>query len=158
MNYINLSLRSRTKLSLPRSRWCRQRCLPHLVRRRRRHPGIRPYSATRNNLRRSIHRQNHCKEKTLWTRNTDCQRSDQNSQRRIQRKINQNRSTGICKRIIWESRICTEIRTIFRRWDSTYINGIHRIMLWETVIKLVKKFSGCFYIIQCVKNYVKCNK
>mgnify|MGYP000323455048 CR=1 FL=1 len=30
----------------------------------------------------SIHRQNHCKEKTLWTRNTDCQRSDQNSQRR----------------------------------------------------------------------------
>lgn len=65
----NLRLRSRTKLSLPRSRRCRQRCLPYLAGRRRRYSGIRPHLAARNNLQRSIHRQDHSKEKTLRTRN-----------------------------------------------------------------------------------------
>ena len=51
------------------------------------------------------------------------------SQEEIQRKINQNRSIGICKRIILESRICTEIRIIFRRWNTTCINAIYRIKI-----------------------------
>ena len=57
-------------------------------------------------------------------------------QKEIQRKINQNRSIGICKRIIWESRICTEIRIISRRWNTTCSNAIYRIKKNVTRLKI----------------------